>query len=95
MEPAVLDLIRIDTWGMTAGDEPIEEAEPIDAIDHYDNGNVRYRGFHLDGEMHGAWAFYRADGSLMRSGSLDRGRQVGLWRTFDRAGKVVKETTFD
>jgi hypothetical protein len=25
----------------------------------------------------------------------DRGRQVGAWRTFDRAGNVVKETAFD
>jgi antitoxin component YwqK of YwqJK toxin-antitoxin module len=45
--------------------------------------------------MHGKWAFYRADGSLMRRGAFDRGRQVGTWTTHDRAGKVVKETTFD
>jgi hypothetical protein len=30
----------------------------------------------------------------MRSGSFDRGRQVGTWRTHDRTGAVVKETTF-
>jgi antitoxin component YwqK of YwqJK toxin-antitoxin module len=65
------------------------------AIDHYPNGSVRFRGFHLDGEMHGDWEFFRADGSLMRAGAFDRGRQVGTWRTYDRAGKVVKETTFD
>ena len=40
------------------------------------------------------WSFFRADGSLMRSGRFDRGRQVGPWRTFDRAGKLVKETDF-
>jgi antitoxin component YwqK of YwqJK toxin-antitoxin module len=44
--------------------------------------------------MHGDWSFYRADGSLMRAGSFERGRQVGVWRTYDRSGKVVKETTF-
>lgn len=60
----------------------------------YGNGVVKLRGFHLDGEMHGAWEFYRTDGSMMRSGSFDRGRQVGVWRTFDRTGRVVKETTF-
>ena len=27
-------------------------------------------------------------------GRFDRGRQVGAWRTFDRAGNVVKETDF-
>jgi antitoxin component YwqK of YwqJK toxin-antitoxin module len=44
--------------------------------------------------MHGPWSWYRRDGSLMRSGSLDRGRQVGTWRTFDRAGKLVTEKNF-
>jgi antitoxin component YwqK of YwqJK toxin-antitoxin module len=44
--------------------------------------------------MHGAWEFFRTDGSLMRSGSFERGRQVGPWRTFDRGGRLVKETTF-
>ena len=62
------------------------------AIDHYDNGEVRYRGANVDGEMHGAWKFYRRDGTLMRSGSFERGKQVGVWKTFDRNGKVVKES---
>jgi antitoxin component YwqK of YwqJK toxin-antitoxin module len=57
--------------------------------DHYPNGGVRYTGFRRDGEMHGDWSFYRADGSLMRAGSFERGRQVGVWRTYDRSGKVV------
>jgi hypothetical protein len=30
----------------------------------------------------------------MRSGEFDRGQQVGIWRTFDRNGVVVKETVF-
>ena len=34
------------------------------------------------------------DGSLTRTGAFDRGRQVGIWRTYDRAGRVVKETGF-
>ena len=55
---------------------------------------IRYRGFQLDGQMHGAWEFFRKDGSLMRSGEFDRGEQVGIWKTFDRTGKVVKETDF-
>jgi antitoxin component YwqK of YwqJK toxin-antitoxin module len=68
--------------------------QPILAIDHYENGQVRFRGANLDGEMHGRWEFFRKDGSLMRSGSFERGRQVGRWQTYDRAGRVVKETVF-
>ena len=64
------------------------------ATDHYDNGNVRFRGANLEGKMHGPWKFFRRDGGLMRSGSFDRGTQVGVWRTYDRSGTIVKETNF-
>jgi len=69
-------------------------SQPVPAIDHYDNGGIRFRGSNLDGEMHGAWEFFRKDGSLLRSGDFERGRQVGRWRTFDREGRLVKETDF-
>ncbi|MDP9468257.1 MAG: hypothetical protein M3P32_05895 [Chloroflexota bacterium] len=69
-------------------------SEPTRDIAYYGDGGVRYRGFQLDGQMHGAWEFLRKDGSLMRAGEFDRGRQVGIWRTFDRGGRVVKETDF-
>lgn len=68
--------------------------EPVEETVHFANGRVKYRGFLLGGEMHGAWSWYRTDGSLMRTGEFDRGRQVRTWRTFDRAGNVVKETPF-
>ena len=62
---------------------------------HYGNGKIKYTAFLLNGEMHGARSWYRTDGSLMRSGEFDRGKQVGTWRTFTRSGAVVKETSFD
>jgi antitoxin component YwqK of YwqJK toxin-antitoxin module len=77
-----------------ANDDPAGERR-TPAIDHYDNGQVRFRGANIDGQMDGPWEFFRKDGSLMRAGSFERGRQVGTWRTFDRAGRVVKETTFE
>ena len=70
------------------------KAKPVEAIDHYPNGNVRFRGANLDGQMHGPWEFFRLDGSLLRVGSFDAGRQVGIWRTYDRTGAIVKETRF-
>lgn len=71
-----------------------KQAEPTPDIAYYDDGAVRYRGFQLDGQMHGAWEFLRKDGSVMRSGEFESGKQIGTWRTFDRAGRVVKETDF-
>lgn len=73
---------------------PETPGEPVPAVDHYDNGQVRFRGANLDGQMHGFWEFFRKDGSLMRAGTFERGRQVGPWRTYDRRGTVVKETDF-
>jgi antitoxin component YwqK of YwqJK toxin-antitoxin module len=69
-------------------------SQPEEQTVHYPNGNVKHHGFTLDGEMDGEWAFYRTDGSLMRSGRFDRGRQVGIWRTYARDGRIVNETTF-
>ena len=60
----------------------------------YDNGLPRFKGEYLDGKMRGYWEFYRKDGSLMRSGAFDHEVQVGIWKTFDRAGALVKETKF-
>jgi antitoxin component YwqK of YwqJK toxin-antitoxin module len=67
-------------------------SKPVADVAHYADGGVRYKGFQFDGQMHGAWEFFRKDGSVMRSGEFDRGKQVGTWKTFDRKGKVVKET---
>jgi antitoxin component YwqK of YwqJK toxin-antitoxin module len=72
----------------------VAQDEPNEETVHFGNGGLKYTGFRLEGDMHGAWTWYRTDGSVMRTGSFDRGRQVGTWRTYDRAGTVVKETTF-
>ena len=69
-------------------------SKPTPDVAYYDDGGIRYRGFQLDGEMPGAWEFLRKDGSVMRSGRFERGKQGRIWKTFDRAGKVVKETDF-
>ena len=60
----------------------------------YDNGFLKCRGRMKDGRMHGAWEFFRRDGSPLRSGRFNRGDQVGLWTTFDRAGAPHRVTDF-
>jgi antitoxin component YwqK of YwqJK toxin-antitoxin module len=68
--------------------------EPVEETAFYPNGKVKFTGFRLDGELHGAWSWYRSDGSVMRTGQFERGKQVGVWRTYDRSARVVKETEF-
>jgi uncharacterized protein YdhG (YjbR/CyaY superfamily) len=60
----------------------------------YDNGRLKLSGRIRDDQMHGDWAWYRRDGSLMRTGSFRLGVQTGTWTTYDRAGGTVKVTTF-
>jgi antitoxin component YwqK of YwqJK toxin-antitoxin module len=60
----------------------------------YASGKPKFNGFLSDGEMYGAWEWFRLDGSLLRTGQFDQGRQIGPWRTFDRSGRLVKETNF-
>jgi len=46
----------------------------------------------LDDEMDGYWEWFRLDGTIVRSGSFDRGRQVGTWTTYDSSVAPHKET---
>jgi len=70
------------------------QAEPVPEVQYYPSGAVRYTGYLLDGESDGEWEWFRTDGTIMRSGRFDRGRQVGTWRTFERSGRLVKATEF-
>jgi antitoxin component YwqK of YwqJK toxin-antitoxin module len=69
-------------------------AKPVREVIKYADGTTKAKGQRLNGELHGAWKFFRLDGSLMRSGTFDRGRQVGVWCTFTRNGDMVKSTDF-
>jgi uncharacterized protein YdhG (YjbR/CyaY superfamily) len=63
-------------------------------VEYYKNGGVKASGKYKGNYMHGAWEFFRIDGSLMRKGSFTNGEQSGLWITFDAKGRKVKETKF-
>ena len=75
-------------------DDSDQRLELRDGTARYADGRLKFTGTYLGDDMHGEWSWYRTDGSLMRTGAFDRGRQIGVWRTYDRSGAVVKETTF-
>ena len=68
--------------------------EPTPREELHKDGSVRARGHMRDGEMDGYWEWFRVDGSMMRTGSFDRGRRIGTWTTYDRSGAPHKETHF-
>lgn len=60
--------------------------------DFYPDGGLKAKGRMKDGELHGAWQWWRKDGTLLRSGTFDRGRQVGEWTTYDVSGAPATVT---
>jgi uncharacterized protein YdhG (YjbR/CyaY superfamily) len=51
---------------------------------HFPDGSLKAVGPMRDGELHGTWRWYRADGSLLRTGRFDHGTKVGTWTTHER-----------
>ena len=76
-----------------ASDE-IDPAAPVEVTNTYSTGAVQSTGQLLDGEMHGDWAFYRKDGSMMRSGCIRPRRPGGRVADVRSRRRLVKETRF-
>jgi len=61
-------------------------------VEYHKDGSVWAKGRTLNGVPTGYWEWFRKDGTRMRSGTFEKGEQVGEWTTYDRSGKVVKVT---
>ena len=61
-------------------------------LELYGNGRPKAQGKYKGDQMHGAWSFFRKDGTLMRSGSFREGKQTGEWITYDTSGSPYKTT---
>ena len=59
---------------------------------HADGLTLWSRGRIEDGQEVGYWEWYRADGTIKRSGHFEAGEPVGEWITYDQAGKPYKVT---
>jgi hypothetical protein len=55
-------------------------------VERHRDGSVRARGPVVEGHPDGYWEWFRLDGTRLRSGHFDRGRDVGEWITYDRSG---------
>ena len=62
-------------------------------VERHRDGSVRAHGPVVDGQPDGYWEWFRLDGSLLRSGHFEAGRQTGEWTTYDRSGVPYKVTT--
>jgi antitoxin component YwqK of YwqJK toxin-antitoxin module len=60
---------------------------------HHD-GSLWAKGATVDDVPEGYWEWFRKDGSKMRSGYFQGGKQTGKWTTYDKNGSTVKVTDF-
>ncbi len=61
-------------------------------VKHHKDGTLWAKGQTEDDVPTGHWEWFRKDGTKLRSGTFERGEQVGEWTTYDAKGKVYKVT---
>ncbi len=61
-------------------------------IIYHKDGSIWGKGQMVGDAADGYWEWFRKDGTKMRSGHFDKGKQVGEWITFDKTGSVYKVT---
>jgi antitoxin component YwqK of YwqJK toxin-antitoxin module len=64
----------------------------IEFTQRHADGSIWARGRLLGGKMDGYWEWFRKDGTRLRSGYFDRGCRIGTWKTYDRQGRIFRET---
>jgi antitoxin component YwqK of YwqJK toxin-antitoxin module len=74
--------------------KPAKQPRRTTRIDHHKDGSIRAKGTTRGGKLDGYWEWFRLDGTIMRSGHFENGRQVGQWTTYDAKGRVYKVTRF-
>jgi antitoxin component YwqK of YwqJK toxin-antitoxin module len=62
-------------------------------IKYHKDGTVWAKGQTIDDVPTGYWEWFRKDGTKLRSGYFENGKQVGEWTTYDKNGKMYKVTT--
>ena len=61
-------------------------------VHYHKDGSLWAKGQTIDDVATGYWEWFRKDGSKLRSGYFENGKQTGEWTTYDRKGKVYKVT---
>lgn len=69
-----------------------EASSPTPYVERHKDGSIWAVGQKVDGVAVGYWEWFRVDGTKLRSGTFEAGRQVGEWTTYDKQGEVYKVT---
>jgi antitoxin component YwqK of YwqJK toxin-antitoxin module len=63
-----------------------------DYVQYHKDGSIWAKGQTIDDLPAGYWEWFRKDGTKMRSGYFEDGKQAGEWTTYDQKGQVYKVT---
>ena len=61
-------------------------------VKRHNDGTIWAKGTMVGSQPEGYWEWFRKDGTKLRSGYFEKGKQVGDWTTYDKNGKVYKVT---
>ncbi len=61
-------------------------------VQYHKDGSIWAKGTMAGGQPEGYWEWFRKDGTKLRSGYFEKGKQVGEWTTYDQKGKIYKVT---
>ena len=66
------------------------KSKPERFVKYYRDGSIWARGWVLDDKPVGFWAFYRIDGTKLRTGYFREGVEAGKWTHYDHGGNVQR-----
>ena len=61
---------------------------------YYPNGKMEYLGYCKNNELHGSYTSFFENGDLNVEGSFDLGYKIGVWKTYNPEGDLIKVETF-
>ena len=61
-------------------------------LHYHKDGSLWAKGQLIGDVPTGYWEWFRKDGTKLRSGHFENGKQVGEWTTYDKSGRVYKVT---
>lgn len=64
-------------------------------VEYYENGSLKYQIEQKDGNDHGDYSNFFSNGQKNEVGKSFKGQRVGLWKTFNKNGILVKTTSYE
>ena len=71
---------------------PEKRSRAREHVLYHKDGSIWAKGQMIGEVPVGYWEWFRKDGTRLRSGHFEDGKQIGVWTTYDSRGEVYKVT---